>query len=102
MTVPFTLLKPPRTVEIARCFTENCAAVCIGSICQVVEAAEAGSVINAARPVASAKRAREWPMFVSPLISVLFLFCDWKSDCFSNSPLHEQDFARADGSFSRT
>src|SRR6185312_14578318 len=67
ITVPFTLLKPPRTVEIARCFTENCAAVCAGSICHVVVAAETGSVINAARPAASVKRVRDWPIVLSPL-----------------------------------
>ena len=31
-----------RTVEISRCFTANCAAVCAGSICQVEVAAAAG------------------------------------------------------------
>ena len=62
LTVPFTLLNPPRTVEIARCRTENCAAECIGSICQVEVAAGAGSEKMAARPAVSAIRAREWPM----------------------------------------
>src|SRR5450432_1377257 len=32
---PLTLVKAPRTVDTARCRTENCAAVCMGSICQV-------------------------------------------------------------------
>src|ERR1700727_270889 len=68
MTVPFTLLNAPRTVEIARCFTENCAAVCAGSSCQVVVAAVAGNDKSAARPVASAKRVRDWTMVFSPLI----------------------------------
>src|SRR5580765_3972237 len=35
VTEPVTLENAPRTVETPRCFTENCAAVCLGSICQV-------------------------------------------------------------------
>jgi len=40
----------PRTVEIARCRTANCADECAGSSCQAEVAAEAGSERSAARP----------------------------------------------------
>lgn len=43
-TLPLTLVNAPRTVEIPRWRTENCAAVCLGSICQVsCAAADRGS-----------------------------------------------------------
>src|SRR5438874_11060349 len=35
LTVPLAFSNWPRTVEIPKCFTENCAAVWLGSICQV-------------------------------------------------------------------
>jgi hypothetical protein len=40
-TVPDTLVKAPRTVEIPICRTENCAAVWFGSMFQVSTSAEA-------------------------------------------------------------
>src|ERR1700677_969843 len=40
-SVPLTLVKAPRTVEIPRCLTENCAEECCGSIFQESWAAAA-------------------------------------------------------------
>src|SRR5881394_2574297 len=39
-TVPLAFSNWPRTVEIPKCFTENCAAVWLGSICQVCGSAK--------------------------------------------------------------
>ena len=40
VTVPVVFSNWPRTVEIPKCFTENCAAVWLGSICQVCGSAK--------------------------------------------------------------
>jgi uncharacterized membrane protein len=47
--VPLTLLKAPRTVEMARCRTENCAALCCGSIFHSVVAAKPGTEMNSVK-----------------------------------------------------
>src|SRR5271170_3773624 len=73
--VPLTLVKAPRTVEIPRWRTENCADECMGSICQVSCAA---AVTVAARirksAMTSADRVRgilrSWRGFVLSLYSV--------------------------------
>src|SRR6266705_5421313 len=69
--VPVTLWNSPRTVEIIRCFTANCAEVCCGSIRQLELADNAGSDRTAASPAAAAIRDRECPMLV------LLCLCDW-------------------------
>src|SRR5437870_6435762 len=60
--VPVTPLNCPRTVEIIRCFTANPAAVCCGSICQVVIVAPAETAKTAARVALIAVRESSWPM----------------------------------------
>src|SRR5467141_2171771 len=63
--VPLTLLKAPRTVEMAIWRTENCAEECCGSIFHSDVAAPAGSERTAASPAVTAIRDRWWPMFFS-------------------------------------
>src|SRR5437016_4003726 len=63
-TVPLTFLNSPRTVEIIMCFTANCAAVCAGSICHVVVAAVACSVIAAVKITALTNFLIAWPIVV--------------------------------------
>src|SRR5579863_1411783 len=58
-------LNSPRTVEIIRCFTAKLAAVCAGSICQVVVAAAAGNAKAAARVALSVILESNWPMWFS-------------------------------------
>src|SRR6266851_5654928 len=69
--VPLTLLKAPRTVEIAMWRTENCADECCGSIRHSDVAAPAGSTRTAMSPAVTAIRDKWWPMFF-----LLFVF-DW-------------------------
>src|SRR5690242_1576489 len=64
-TVPVTLLKAPRTVEMAKWRTENCADECCGSIFHSAVAAPAGSERAATSPAVTAIRDRWWPMFFS-------------------------------------
>src|ERR1700681_2420914 len=68
-TEPFTLVKAPRTVEIARCLTANCAAECAGSICHVEVAAAAGRERAAASPAVTAIREKIWPIGLASLRS---------------------------------
>src|SRR5271155_5088619 len=89
LTVPVTLLNPPRTVEIARWRMENCAAECAGSICQVEVAAGAGSEQRAASPAATAMRARVWPMFS---VSFAFLLRQDRCPCKLFIRLHGPEF----------
>src|SRR5580658_792178 len=79
-TVPLRLVNAPRTVEMARCLTANCAAECAGSICQVVVAAAAGSERAAARPAAIAMREKTWPMSVASF--KCYVFAKLKSTAF--------------------
>src|SRR6476660_4004420 len=60
--VPATPLNCPRTVEIIMCFTEKPAAVCAGSICQVVVAADAEKVSAAESAVPRVILESRWPM----------------------------------------
>jgi len=64
-TVPLTLLKAPRTVEMAIWRTENCADECCGSIFHSDVAAPAGSDRTAASAAFTAIRDRWWPMIFS-------------------------------------
>src|SRR6266850_553096 len=73
MTEPVTLLKAPRTVEMARWRTENCAEECAGSICQLELAAAAGSERVAARPAVRAIREKMFPICVPLLWLIAFL-----------------------------
>src|SRR5713226_4251581 len=66
-TVPLTFVNAPRTVEIARWRTANCAAEWFGSICQVEVAVPAGSESAAANAVTEIARVRNWP--------IIFLLC---------------------------
>src|SRR6266850_6577240 len=68
--VPLTLLKAPRTVEIAMWRTENCADECCGSIFHSEVAAAAGSERTAASPAVSAIRDSLWPMIFSSFVLI--------------------------------
>src|SRR6266853_2561478 len=68
--VPLTLLKAPRTVEIAIWRTENCADECCGSIFHSEVAAAAGSERAAASPAVSAIRDSLWPMIFSSFVLI--------------------------------
>src|SRR6266404_4206881 len=59
-TIPVMPLNCPRTVAIIMCLTENPAAVCAGSICQVVVAAGAGTANAATRVAARASLDNDW------------------------------------------
>src|SRR5260370_25398826 len=74
--VPLTLLKAPRTVEIAIWRTENCADECCGSIRHSDVAAPAGSDRTAMSPAVTAIRDRWWPMFF-----LLFVFDSMIETC---------------------
>src|SRR6266700_6471514 len=77
-TVPVTPLNCPRTVEIIRCFTANPAAVCCGSICQVVVGAAAETAKTAARAALIVARESSCSMDFSFLIELRFVanfFC---------------------------
>jgi len=54
LTMPVTPWNSPRTVEIIRCLTANCAEACCGSICHEVGTAAAGKDKTAASPAAAA------------------------------------------------
>jgi len=58
-TVPLTFVNAPRTVEIARWRTANCAAEWFGSICHVEGAAAAGSESATASVAAEIARGRK-------------------------------------------
>src|SRR6266478_8720867 len=77
-TVPVTPLNCPRTVEIIRCFTANPAAVCCGSICQVVVVAAAETAKTAARVALIVVRESSWSMIFYFLMELRFVgnfFC---------------------------
>src|SRR5260370_36715726 len=66
-TLALTLLNQPRTVEIPRWRTENCAAVCLGSICHVplslsfsFSCATVGNIRSWAIRITSAETARNF------------------------------------------
>src|SRR5580704_14634403 len=80
-TEPFTLVNAPRTVEIIKCLTANCADECAGSICQVEVAAEAGRERAAASPAVTAMREKSWPMGVASL-SDRCVYAELKSGAF--------------------
>src|SRR5216684_2797024 len=61
-TVPLTFVKAPRTVEIVRWRTANCAAEWFGSICHVEFAACPGSASTAASVAVIPMRAAKWPI----------------------------------------
>src|SRR5882757_1681961 len=73
LTVPVTPLNCPRTVAIIMCLTENPAAVCAGSICQVVVAAGDGTAKDAASVAAREDFASNWPilLFLSNLKCII-------------------------------
>src|ERR1700730_18150986 len=58
-TLPLTLVNAPRTVEIPRWRTENCAAECLGSICHA-SCAAADSVRSNATTITSADTVRNF------------------------------------------